>query len=195
MRTLWIRPFARYCQPFMSRIGFLIGLTAMLGVSASAQAPKAQPAPKTGDAQTFVLDKFGDWQARFSGKGKEKVCYAFSPPKDRKPAALKRDPAHLFVSSRPGDGTRNELGIKLGYAAKTGQDGMLSIGTQRFALLAEGENAFLKNAAQEPQLLEAMKKAADLSVKFSSQRGNETTDRYVLSGFGKALERMAKECP
>jgi hypothetical protein len=61
-----------------------------------------------------------------------------------------------FVSTRIGDGARNELAIRLGFGAKPREDGTLTIGTANFALLTEGENAFLKNPAQEVQLLEAM---------------------------------------
>jgi hypothetical protein len=31
-------------------------------------------------------------------------------------------------------------------------------------------------------------------VKAQSARGNQLTDRYSLSGFGKALEQARKEC-
>ena len=108
------------------------------------------------------------------------------------PQALNGTPAFLFITTRVADGTKNEIAFKLGFA---GKDGSLSIGGTSFPLLASAESAFLKNPAQEAQLIEAMKKAPDLTVKVASIRGNETTDKYSLNGFGKALERMAKECP
>lgn len=162
--------------------------------------PKAAPAAKEtatlpGGAQAFLVGTFGDWKALITGKDKQKICYALSQPKERLPAKLARDPGYLFISSRVADGTKNEVAIKLGFAGKTGQDGALQIGTGAFALVASADNAFLKNAAQENQLIEAMKKNAALTIKVSSARGNETTDKYSLNGFGKALEAVAKECP
>jgi Invasion associated locus B (IalB) protein len=159
----------------------------------AAQTSAAQ-APASG-AQTFLLGTFDDWKALMSGQAKQKVCYALAQPKDRKPATLKRDPAFLFISNRMADGTKNEIAFRLGFAAKAGQDGTLTIGSQNFALLANAESAFLKNPAQEAAAIEAMKRAGEFTVKVASLRGNETTDRYSLKGFSKALERMQKECP
>jgi len=163
-------------------------------VAAQQRAPAAQ-APAGGPGQTFLLGTFDDWKALMSGQAKQKVCYALAQPKDRKPATLKRDPAFLFISNRMADGTKNEIAFRLGFAAKAGQDGTLTIGTQNFALLANAESAFLKNPAQDAAAIEAMKRAGEFTVKVASLRGNETTDRYSLKGFGKALERMQKECP
>ena len=176
--------------------GLAFGIVAV--AVSSAQAQQSKKAPQTASAtspvggQSFLLGTFGDWKALMSGKDKGKLCYALAQPKDRKPAGLKRDPAFLFITTRVSDGTKNEVAFKLGFA---GKDGTLAIGGTSFPLLASAESAFLKNPAQEAQLIEAMKKAPDLTVKVASIRGNETTDKYSLNGFGKALERMAKECP
>ena len=153
------------------------------------------PAAAPGGAQTFLIGTFGDWKALMTGKDKQKVCYALSQPKERLPAKLARDPGYLFISNRTADGAKNEIAIKLGFATKTGQDGSLAIGTGNFSLVGSGDSAFLKNPAQEAQLIDLMKKSSGITLKMSSLRGNETTDKYSLNGFGKALEAVAKECP
>lgn len=162
--------------------------------AAPANRPAANAAP-AGGAQTFLIGTFNDWRALTTGKDKQKMCYALSEPKERLPKALKRDPGYLFISTRAADGARNEVAFKLGFAAKTGQDGTLTIGTATFALIASGESAFLKNPAQEAQLIEQMKRAQNISIKVASARGNETTDRYSMNGFARAIEAVAKECP
>jgi invasion protein IalB len=174
------------------------GAVAPLGAQQKKQPPAAAPketAALPGGAQAFLIGTFGDWKALFTGKDKQKICYALSQPKDRLPAKLNRDPGYLFISNRMADGAKNEVAIKLGFAGKTGQDGALQIGTGNFALIASGDNAFLKNAAQEGQLIDAMRKNQALTIKMASARGNETTDKYSLNGFAKALEAVAKECP
>jgi invasion protein IalB len=160
------------------------------------QESKAEPAAApAGGAQTFLIGTFGDWKALTSGKDKAKICYALSQPKERLPAKLQRDPGYLFVSNRTADGTRGEFAVKLGFAGAAGKDGALSIGAGKFALVASGESAFLKNPAQEAQVIDLMKRSATISIKVASARGNETTDKYSMSGFAKALEAAAKECP
>lgn len=176
-------------------LGLVLASMPMAG--AQQQRPQAAQQPRAANnaAGTFKLDQFGDWIAAISGQGRTKVCYAMAEPKERLPKGLKRDPANIFVSTRVGDGARNEIAIRLGFSAKPREDGALTIGNAKFALLTEGENAFLKNPAQEAQLLDAMRKGQTVAVQVTSARGNALTDRYILKGFGQAVDRMAKECP
>jgi invasion protein IalB len=180
-------------------VGLVSGLclAAMSMAEAQQQRPQAaqQPRATNNAAGTFKLDQFSDWIAAFSGQGRAKVCYAMAEPKERLPKGLKRDPAHIFVSTRVGDGAKNEIAIRLGFATKPREDGTLTVGAAKFALSTEGENAFLKNPAQEAQLLDAMRKGQTVSVQVTSARGNALTDRYILKGFGQAVDRMARECP
>jgi hypothetical protein len=180
-------------------VGLALGL-ALLSVpmaEAQQQRPQAAQQPRAANnaAGTFKLDQFSDWIAAISGQGRARVCYAMAEPKERLPKGLKRDPAHIFVSTRVGDGAKNEIAIRLGFSAKPREDGTLTIGNAKFALLTEGENAFLKNPAQEAQLLDAMRKGQNVAVQVTSARGNALTDRYILKGFAQAVDRMAKECP
>ena len=181
------------------------GLAVTLAGAAQAQQqrpPAAAPAAPAAPAQqrpnpngTFELGTFGDWKAAISGQGRNRVCYALASPNDRLPKNLKRDPASIFVSTRVGDGAKNEVSIRLGFGAKPKEDATLTIGNANFTLVTEGENAFLKNPAQEAQLLDAMRKGQNVLIKVTSARGNALTDRYSLRGFAQAVERMAKECP
>lgn len=159
--------------------------------AAPAQSAQQRPNPNG----TFELGTFGDWKAALSGQGRARVCYALASPNERLPKNLKRDPASIFVSTRVGDGAKNEVAIRLGFGAKPKEDAMLTIGNANFTLVTEGENAFLKNPAQEAQLLDAMRKGQNVLIKVTSARGNALTDRYSLKGFAQAVERMAKECP
>jgi invasion protein IalB len=40
-----------------------------------------------------------------------------------------------------------------------------------------------------------MSKGGTLTVTATSARGNKTTDRYSLNGFGQALEQARRDCP
>lgn len=137
---------------------------------------------------------YGDWGAFVAEVGKDKTCYALAKPKDRAPANLKRDPAYVFISSRPSENVHNEISIIMGFPMKDGGDAQAEIGTATFELISKGKDAWVKNPAKEGELIEAMKKGAKLIVKASSVHGNMTTDSYSLSGLSQALERIAKEC-
>ena len=192
-------------KPSRGAHGVLLALAVLAAIAAAPVSAQQRPGDRKtavketpgapGGGQTFLIGTFGDWKALTTGKDKQKVCYALSQPKERLPAKLNRDPGFLFISNRVADGAKHEVAFKLGFAAKAGQDGALTAGAGNFPLVANGDSAFLKNPAQENQLIELMKKAPGISIKMASARGNETTDKYSTSGFVKALEAVTKECP
>ncbi len=167
--------------------------------AAKKDAPKkdSKPAPaqtaSTGSSPTLVV-QYGDWGVYVSQTPKTKICYALSQPKDRQPATLKRDPAYFFVSTRPGENVRNEVSIVVGFTIKEGSDATLDIGGANFPFYTKNDGAWVRNAAEETKLIEAMRKAKDFSVKSTSLRGNPNTDRYSLAGIGQALDRVTQEC-
>lgn len=159
--------------------------------------PGAKPVPGAppGAPQPMQLASFGDWGAYASDTAKGKVCYALSQPKERLPAGLNRDPGYLFISTRPSEGVRNEVSVVTGFPTKDGADAEAAIGNTKFTLITKGNSAWMKNAAEDPNLVEAMKKGASLVLKTTSKKGNQNTDRYSLSGFAQALDRVRKDCP
>lgn len=156
---------------------------------------KGATAAAPGGGKPLLVATFGDWGAYTSQGAKGKICYALAQPKERQPASLKRDAGYVFISTRPGEGVRGEISIMMGFPLKEGASGgVAEVGASSFALVAKGENAWVKNAAEESQLAEAMRKGAKLVVKAPSVKGNQSTDTYSLSGLGQALERVQKDC-
>lgn len=155
---------------------------------AAKEAPKAKTAP--GGAQ--LVSQYGEWGV-YVANPKGKICYVLAEPKDRKPK-LKRDPGYIFITTRPAENVQNELSVVAGFTLKEGADATLSVGGMDFPLYTKGDSAWLKNAAEEAKLIEALRKQRDLNVKTTSSRGNVTTDHYSLSGISQALDRAAQEC-
>jgi hypothetical protein len=172
---------------------------------ASAKAKQAKPAAKaeqsgTASAATTKTGKpsqlasYGDWGVFVAQGENSKTCYALATPKDRAPPGLKRDPAYVFISNRPGENVREEVSIIMGFPMKEG-GGRAEIAGSGFALIAKGANAWIKNQAEEAKFVDALKKGAKLIVKAPALKGHVTTDSYSLTGLAQALERVAKECP
>ncbi len=171
---------------------------AVLVFAAAGGMAEAQRAPQRGAANptagTFELGKYGDWGAYKSGTGGTLVCFALSQPKDRVPKGLNRDPAYVFISSRPGQNVRNEVSFIMGFAVKGGSDASAAVDTARFTLEGKDKTAFVKNPADEARVIEALKGGSRLTVKATSLRGNDTTDTYSLAGLAKALEKLTSDC-
>jgi invasion protein IalB len=172
------------------------------GQASSKSKPKAAKPAASEDTKSggkpSQLASYGDWGVFVAQGEKSKTCYALATPKERAPAGLKRDPAYVFISSRPGENVREETSIIMGFPVKEGAAARAEIGGgsgSGFDLVAKGTNAWIKNQAEEPQFVEALKKGSKLTVKAPSLKGHVTTDSYSLAGLSQALERVEKECP
>ena len=139
------------------------------------------------------LGTFGEWGV-YATPGKAKTCYALAQPKTREPAAAKRDPAYIFISFRPAENVKGEISFIMGFPMKDGREARAEIGSSSFGLIAKGSNAWVKNAAEEGRLIDAMKRGSKLVVKAASSRGKVTTDTYSVGGLGQALDKVRKAC-
>ena len=160
-----------------------------------AQAPAKQEAPAA-TAGSTPLGQSGEWGIYVAGAGPTKQCYAAAKPQERAPANLQRDPAYFFISTRPGENVRNEISIIMGFPVKADKPAPeIRVGTEKFAMASQGPHLWVKEAARNNALVEAMRRGTKLTIKATSMRGNLTTDTYSLSGIGGALDRVKKECP
>lgn len=157
---------------------------------AQAQAPRA-PA---GQGQALLLETAGKWQAFSSQQGRSKICYALSKAETRLPANLKDVDGLLFVSSRPAEGVRNEISFVMNFDLKEDVEHQAIIGNERFALVAKGQNMWLKNPAEEGRMLDALRRGAGLEIKGTSKRGNPTSDKYSLAGLNQTVKRAEDAC-
>jgi hypothetical protein len=149
---------------------------------------------KSDHGKTVQLGAFGEWGA-YATQNKPKTCYALAQPKSREPGSVKRDPAYVFISTRPAENVKSEISVIMGFPMKDGSEAQAEIGDSTFSLIAKGANAWVKNPAEEGRLIEAMKKGSKLTVSAKSLKGKTTTDTYSLAGLGQALDKVHKECP
>ena len=124
------------------------------------------------------------------------MCFALAKPASSQttPPNRPRDPAYLFVASRPIENVKNELSVMIGYAFKQGADATVEIGPAKFAMYTQSDGAWIKNAAEEARMVDTMCKGTDLVVTGASSRGTQSVDRYSLKGLSQALDRTAQEC-
>ena len=104
-----------------------------------------------------------------------------------------RDPAYAFVSTRPQERVVNEVSVMIGYPLKPGSEGSVEAGGAKFAMYTQTDGLWIKNAADEERMVEAMRKG-DFVVKGVSARGTESIDTYSAKGLAQALDRLAQDC-
>jgi invasion protein IalB len=171
-----------------------IAATLVLSVPAAAQQPAA-PRP-AGTAQPTLLGQFGDWGAYTATPGGRKVCFALAKPTSSQtnPPNRPRDPPYVFVSTRPAEKVQNEVSVIIGYPFKPNSEATVDIGGTNFAMYTQQDGAWIKNAAEEARMVDAMRRGSELVVKGVSGRGTQTTDTFSLRGLAQALDRIAQEC-
>jgi hypothetical protein len=170
-----------------------------------APAPAAKPTAKpaepaaaaaAGGGEPTLIGQYGTWGAYTATPNGRKVCFALAKPSSSKtnPPNRPRDPAYAFVSTRPAEKVVNEVSIMIGYALKPGSESSLEVGGSAYAMYTQGDGLWIKNAAEEEQMVSAMRKSAEVTVKGVSAKGTETVDVFSLKGLSQALDRLAQDC-
>jgi len=163
--------------------------------AAKPAAAKPEAAPAFG-AEPTLIGQFGPWGAYTATPNGKKVCFALAKPSSSKtnPPNRPRDPAYAFVSTRPAEKVVNEVSVMIGYTLKPGSESTLEVGGASYAMYTQGDGIWIKNAAEEERMVDAMRKAADVTIKGVSAKGTETTDVFSLKGLAQALDRLAQDC-
>jgi len=170
--------------------------------AAKPAAPAAKPAATQASTKPVandepkLLGQYGEWGAYTATPSGKKLCFVLAKPgsSQTEPANRPRDPAYLFISTRPGDKVKEEISLIIGYPLKANTEVTAAVGGTNFALYTQEDGAWIKNAADEPKMVEAMRKGSDLVVKGESGRGTKTTDTFSLKGISQALDRIGQEC-
>jgi len=164
--------------------------------AAAPAAPKSPAVAVAGGVEPVLIGQFGTWGAYSAAPNGKKVCFALAKPTASKtnPPNRPRDPAYAFVSTRPSEKVFNEVSVMIGYALKPGSESTLEVGGASYAMYTQGDGLWIKNAAEEERMVEAMRRAADAVVKGVSAKGTETTDTFSLKGLSQALDRIAQDC-
>jgi hypothetical protein len=159
--------------------------------------PDAKPAAAAaGSVEPTLIGQFGTWGAYTATPNGKKVCFALAKPSSSKMSkpGRARDPAYAFVSTRPAEKVVNEVSVMIGYKLKPGSESTLQVGGASYAMYTQGDGLWIKNAAEEERMVDAMRKAPEMVVTGTSGSDTETTDTFSLKGLAQALDRLAQDC-
>jgi hypothetical protein len=165
-------------------------------VAKPAAAKPDAAAAVSGGAEPTLIGQFGTWGAYTATPNGKRVCFALAKPSSSKtnPPNRPRDPAYAFISTRPAEKVTNEVSVMIGYALKPGSESTLEVGGASYAMYTQGDGLWIKNAAEEERMVDAMRKAPDITVKGVSAKGTETIDTFSAKGLAQALDKLAQDC-
>jgi hypothetical protein len=158
--------------------------------------PAAAATAAAGGAEPMLIGQFGTWGAYTATPNGKKVCFALAKPSASKtnPPNRPRDPAYAFISTRPAEKVSNEVSVMIGYTLKPGSESTLEVGGATYSMYTQGDGLWIKNAAEEERMVDAMRKAPDVVVKGVSAKGTESIDTFSMKGLAQALDRLAQDC-
>jgi invasion protein IalB len=159
-------------------------------------ASRAATPPAVGGVKPTLLGQYGDWGAYAASPGGKKVCFAIAKPvsSETNPPNRPRNPIFMFISTRPTDKVVNEVSVIIGYPFKPGTEASVDIGSTDFALYTLQDGAWIKNAPEEAQMVDALRAGQSAVVKGTSAKGTQSTDNFSLRGLSQALDRVAQDC-
>ena len=161
----------------------LISTLAALALAVLAQPALAQSATKISQHQAW---------GTYSYQGQNgKVCYVLTVPTDKQPGNVDHGDMFFFVSQKPGQNVSYEPQFIAGYNFRENSKVTVTVGDKSFSMFTRGKSAWMENAAQEPQLVAAMKAGSDMSVAATSSRGTSTKYVFSLKGITAALQSIA----
>lgn len=158
-------------------------------------AKPASPAAASG-AQPKLLGQYGIWGAYTASPGGKKVCFVLAKPtaSETSPPNRPRNPVYMFISTRPAEKVSNEVSLVIGYPFKAGTEATAQVGATSFGLYTQQDGAWIKNAAEEAKMIDAMRGSDNAVIKGVSAKGTQSTDTFSLKGVSQALDRAGQEC-
>ncbi|MCQ0989173.1 invasion associated locus B family protein [Jiella marina] len=136
------------------------------------------------------MNTFNDWGTYSYTSSNGKVCYILSTPKQKLPTNVDHGDIFFLVSQRPGQNVSYEPQAVMGYQLKEGSKVNVDVDGKDYTMFVKGESAWMENAAEEPQLVAALKAGRTLTVEATSRRGTNTSYTYSLSGVTAALNSI-----
>lgn len=128
-------------------------------------------------------------------------CWGVSAPKETRLTDAngnavqgRRGEVLLFVFYRPGASVQGQVAYTGGYPFASGSTVELDISGTTYQLFTEGEWAWPATPEDDTQIVAALKRGAEATLKARSGRGNITTDRFSLLGFTAAVEEAERRC-
>lgn len=138
------------------------------------------------------------WSVFVDGTPRE--CWAVSAPsetvntRDGRAVSVRRGDILLFATYRQGQGATAEISFTGGYPFAPDSTVDVTIGTDTFQLITDGEWAWAASPEEDQRILDAMRRGQSAVLEARSTRGTRTQDTFNLFGITAATEEAQRRC-
>lgn len=144
-------------------------------------------------AEPKALGRFKDWAVFTEEVGGDLVCYAATEASSKAPSSVKHGEVWYYVTSWKSGQGKNQPSFRVTYDLKAGQAPKTAIGRSSWPMFVAGREAFADDA-DDPRIVDALKKGSRLTVTAQSARGTNVTYRFSLSGSADAISKAEEAC-
>ncbi len=163
-------------------------LTAIASVSlfaglstAYAQAPK-------------LVGKYKDWSVYSHDLQGDVVCFALAKPKTKSPKSVNHGDVFFMVANWKSGVAKNQPSLMAGYDLSAKPEPVVRVGSDKWSMFVSEAEGFIEQTSDELQLVNSMKRGAEMRVSAVSKRGTSTNYTFSLQGITAALKSADKAC-
>lgn len=167
---------------------------APMAVAALVLAAGVLAAPQASANEPKALATFGDWSVFERVIEGDRICFAATEAKDKSPKSVNHGNIFFLVASWQSGAARHQPSLMTGYNLKDAPKPTLRVGSEKWTMYADENEAFIESTDREEALISAMRRGADMQISAVSSRGTATNYRISLRGVTAAIERVDKEC-
>jgi len=120
-------------------------------------------------------------------------CYAIAMAVEQ-PGQRREVQPFVTVANWPRRAIYGEVHVRLSRQPLAGKPVTIAIGAQKFALVANGVDAWAADRRTDAALIAALRSSADMTVSAPGRDGRLVRDSYHLSGAASAIDAASLGC-
>ncbi|MEX1252263.1 MAG: invasion associated locus B family protein [Hyphomonas sp.] len=144
-------------------------------------------------AEPTAVGRFKDWAVFTETVEGDLICYAATEAETTTPTRVNHGAVWYYVTSWKSGKAKAQPSIKVGYDIKDGSSPKAKVGRSSWTLFPAAREAFAEDA-DDPAIVEALRKGANLVVEATSARGTKVSYKFSLSGSATAIDKAAEAC-
>lgn len=145
-------------------------------------------------AEPELVGRHDKWAVYTLALDGDLVCYASTPPEDSAPLNADHGEVAFLVATWKSGAAREQPMLSVGYPLRLGAPTSARVGSDRYRMFTDGTEAFVESDADQPRLVQAMKRGYSMRLETVSAEGTQTTYEFSLDGVTAALRAAADAC-
>ena len=145
-------------------------------------------------AEPTPVATFKDWSVFTRQVDGDLICFAATEAKDKAPKSVNHGDVFFLIATWKSGAATNQPSLMTGYNLKDAPPPTLRVGSDKWEMYVDQNEAFIEAAKDEQALISAMRRGADMRISAVSARGTATSYLISLQGVSAALDRVRDAC-